>query len=155
MSWFVAVVFAPLLGVVILKAPEAAKAVGPGRIFLWYRRFLTLAMRAKWVTIAVSLALLWGHFSHSRLCLGNCLSSSDRPELLVDLSLPRNAWMLPAKMQRNALMPRSRAIPSPRWRLTSAAAPFASLPLNVQLPNSFFSQSVILARDVTARERLR
>ena len=29
------------------------------------------------------------------------------------------------------------------------------LPLNVQLPNSFFSQAVIVAKDVAARERLK
>ena len=37
----------------------------------------------------------------------------------------------------------------------SDAAPFASiLPLNVQLPNDFFTQAVVIAKDVAARERL-
>ena len=57
-SWFVAVIFAPLLGVVILKAPKASKTADPGKIFLLYRRFLTLAMRAKWVTIFLSIGAL-------------------------------------------------------------------------------------------------
>ena len=50
-SWFVAVIFAPLLGVVILKPPRAAASTEPGRVFRWYRSFLTFAMRAKWLTI--------------------------------------------------------------------------------------------------------
>ena len=58
-SWFVAVVFAPLLGVVILKPPKTENAA-PGRVFLLYRGFLTFALRAKWLTIALSLALFAG-----------------------------------------------------------------------------------------------
>src|SRR5262249_20294559 len=56
-SWFVAVVFAPLLGVAILKPPKAAQSTEPGRVFRWYRAFLTFAIRAKWLTILVTLAL--------------------------------------------------------------------------------------------------
>src|SRR5262249_2062440 len=53
-SWFVAVIFAPLVGVVILAPPRAsANNAEPGRIFRWYRGFLTFAMRAKWLTIAI------------------------------------------------------------------------------------------------------
>ena len=51
-SWFVAVLFAPLLGVAILTPPKAAKSSEPGRVFRSYRSFLTLAIRPKWVTIA-------------------------------------------------------------------------------------------------------
>src|SRR5207245_3425660 len=61
-SWFVAVVFAPLLGIIILKPPRAAATPDPGRIFRWYRNFLTFAMRAKWLTIFVSLALFVASF---------------------------------------------------------------------------------------------
>src|SRR5262249_31346223 len=44
-SWFVAVIFAPLLGVAVLKPPSTGQSAAPGRIFRWYRSFLTLAMR--------------------------------------------------------------------------------------------------------------
>jgi multidrug efflux pump subunit AcrB len=90
-SWFVAVIFAPLLGVIILTPPKAAKTAGPGRIYRWYRNFLALAMRAKWVTIFVSLALFVGSFLALLLIPRQFFPSSDRPELLVDLSLPQNA----------------------------------------------------------------
>src|SRR5262247_1763037 len=55
-SWFVAVIFAPLLGVAILVPPRAAQSAEPGRVFRWYRQFLTFAIRAKWVTIALTVA---------------------------------------------------------------------------------------------------
>src|SRR5215472_8531655 len=51
-SWFVAVVFAPLLGVLILTPPRTPQAAGGGPVFRLFRRFLTLALRAKWLTIA-------------------------------------------------------------------------------------------------------
>ena len=44
-SWIVAAVFAPLLGVWILKKPKAAHSGGPGPIMRVFRRFLVLAMR--------------------------------------------------------------------------------------------------------------
>src|SRR6185436_10716168 len=56
-SWFVAVIFAPLLGVAVLKPPSTGQSAEPGRVFRWYRGFLTLAMRAKWVTIALTVGL--------------------------------------------------------------------------------------------------
>src|SRR6185503_11229460 len=56
-SWFVAVLFAPLLGVAILVPPANRHTAAPGRLLQSYRRFLTLAMRARWVTIPVTIAL--------------------------------------------------------------------------------------------------
>jgi len=56
-SWFVAVLFAPLLGIAILKPPSAAKSSEPGWIFRAYRSFLTWALRAKWLTLAVTAAM--------------------------------------------------------------------------------------------------
>ena len=90
-SSFIAVIFAPLLGVVILRPPKAQKTADPGKVFLLYRRFLTTAMRAKWVTIFLSLALFAGSFLALPLIPRQFFPSSDRPELLVDLTLPQNA----------------------------------------------------------------
>src|SRR5215510_9518016 len=56
-SWFVAVIFAPLLGVAILAPPEETKASEPDRLLRLYRSFLATAMSQKWVTIPLTLAL--------------------------------------------------------------------------------------------------
>ncbi len=90
-SWIVAVIFTPLMGVVILKPPKQKANAEPGRVFRIYRSFLTLAMRAKWVTIAVSLALFVASILALPLIPRQFFPSSDRPELLVDVSLPQNA----------------------------------------------------------------
>jgi len=46
-SWFVAVLFSPLLGVWILKKPKKVHSGEPGRIMRAFRSFLLLAMRAR------------------------------------------------------------------------------------------------------------
>src|SRR6201991_2232198 len=156
-SWFVAVIFAPLLGVVILTPPRAEQAAAPGRVYLFYRRFLTFAMRAKWLTIALSLALFAASFLALPLIPRQFFPSSDRPELLVDISLPQNASIYASETAAQRLDAALKGDPDvARWSTyVGRGAIRFYLPLNVQLPNDFFAQAVIVAKDVAARERLR
>ena len=55
-SWFVAVIFAPLLGVWLLKSPDQKTDEKPSRIMSAFRGLLLTAMRHRWITIAVTLA---------------------------------------------------------------------------------------------------
>jgi multidrug efflux pump subunit AcrB len=156
-SWFVAVVFAPLLGVAILKPPATAQAAAPGRAFRGFRRLLTVAIGAKWVTIALTLAIFAASFLAVPLIPRQFFPSSDRPELLVDLSLPQNASIFASETTARRFDDVLKGDPDvARWStyVGSGAIRFY-LPLNVQLPNDFFAQAVIVAKDVAARERLR
>ncbi len=56
-SWFVAVLFAPLLGLAILSTPKANTSSEPGFVFRTYRAFLTGAIRARWLTIALTIGM--------------------------------------------------------------------------------------------------
>ncbi len=157
-SWFIAVIFAPLVGVLILAPPSAATPnTEPGRIFRWYRQFLTLAMRARWVTIAMTLALFAGSFLALPLIPRQFFPSSDRPELLVDLTLPQNASIYASETMSGRFDAALKDDPDvERWATyVGRGAIRFYLPLNVQLPNAFFSQVVIVAKNVAARERLR
>ena len=55
-SWFVAVLFAPLLGVWLLKVPERRRDEKPSRIMGAFRALLLRAMRHRWITVAITLA---------------------------------------------------------------------------------------------------
>jgi multidrug efflux pump subunit AcrB len=156
-SWFVAVIFAPLMGVVILKPPKERKTDAPGRVFRWYRGFLIFAMRAKWLTIALSLVLFVGSFLLLPFIPRQFFPSSDRPELLVDISLPQNASIYASQTAAQRFDAALKGDPDvARWSTyVGRGAIRFYLPLNVQLPNDFFTQSVVVAKDVAARERIR
>ena len=89
-SWIVAVVFSPLLGVAILKKPKHAHEAEPGPILRAFRGVLVAAMRARWLTILVTLALFGVALYGMRFVPQQFFPASDRPELLVDLKLPQN-----------------------------------------------------------------
>ena len=156
-SWFVAVVFAPLLGVYILSAPRRAQPDGPGWVFRTFRGFLTTAVNAKWLTIALTLALFVGSIFAIPLIPNQFFPSSDRPELLVDLRLPQNASIYASETVAHRFDDVLKGDPDvKRWSTyVGRGAIRFYLPLDVQLPNDFFSQAVIVATDVNARERLR
>ena len=156
-SWFVAVVFAPLLGVVVLTSPKSAGTASSSRVLGWYRRFLGLAMRAKWVTIALTAMLFGASVLAVPLIPNQFFPSSDRPELLVDLRLPQNASIHASESITNRFDAILRGDADVvRWSTyVGRGAIRFYLPLDVQLPNDFFAQSVIVAKDVNARERLR
>ena len=156
-SWFVAVIFAPMLGAVILAPPKASQTAEPGIVVRWYQACLTTAMQMRWVTIGVTLALFVGALLALPLIQRQFFPSSDRPELLVDLSLPQNAsiYASEAVARRFDAVLKDDADVA-RWSTyVGRGAIRFYLPLNVQLPNDFFAQSVIVAKDVKARERLR
>ena len=154
-SWFVAVLFAPLLGIAILKAPKASTGK-PGIVFRTYRGFLSLAIRLKWLTLGLTAVLFAGSIMALPLIPSQFFPSSDRPELLVDISLPQNSSIYgsqTAAERFDALLKDDKDVD--RWSTyVGRGAIRFYLPLNVQLPNDFFTQAVIVAKDVEARDRL-
>jgi multidrug efflux pump subunit AcrB len=156
-SWFVAVLFAPLLGVAILAPPKAAKSSEPGWVFRTYRAFLTWALRAKWLTLAVTLGMFVASLFAIRLIPNQFFPASDRPELLIDMTLPQNASIFAGETVAQRLDDILKDDPDvARWSTNVGRGAIRFyLPLNVQLPNNFFSQAVVVAKDVGARERLR
>ncbi|TVR99663.1 MAG: efflux RND transporter permease subunit, partial [Rhodospirillales bacterium] len=159
-SWLVAMVFAPLIGMLLLRPPKADQTEKPNRVLEIYKRFLTLAMRARWFTIALTL----GIFIASLVGLGQIprqfFPASDRPELLVNLQLPQNASIHATERLVDRFEEFLRDDPDfapdiERWStyIGQGAIRFY-LPLDVQLANPFFAQAVIVSKDLTARERL-
>jgi multidrug efflux pump len=155
-SWFVAVIFAPLIGMAVLKAPKDQGSGEPGRIMRAYRGFLIGAMRARWLTILITIGLFGAALVGTRLVPQQFFPSSDRPELMVNLSLPHNASIYASETVAERLDGVLKGDPDvDRWSIyVGQGAIRFYLPLDVQLPNDFFSQAVIVAKDVGARERL-
>jgi multidrug efflux pump len=156
-SWFVAVLFTPLLGVAILTPPKSTTPSEPGWVFRTYRSFLTGALRVRWLTIAATLAMFAASLFAIRLIPNQFFPASDRPELLVDMTLPQNASIFASETVARRLDDVLKDDPDvARWSTNVGRGAIRFyLPLNVQLPNNFFSQAVVVAKDVPARERLR
>ena len=114
------------------------------------------AMRVRWITIGVTLACLVAAFLVSPFVQRQFFPASDRPELVVDLTLPQNASIYAsdaAATQLDALLKGDPDVD--RWStyIGRGAIRFY-LPLDVKLPNDFFAQAVVVAKDIAARERL-
>ncbi len=156
-SWLVAVIFIPLLGVALLTKPQSPEPSQPNVILRIFRRVLVAAMRLRWLTILITLAC----FVVAILALPSVprqfFPSSDRPELLVDLRLPQGASIYAssdASAKIDAILKDDPDVVRWSTNVGRGAIRFY-LPLSVELPNDFFSQFVVIAKDITARERLR
>jgi len=156
-SWFVAVIFAPLIGMAILKPPkEGVKDPPPGKVLRAYSAFLQTAIRLRWITIAVTIAVFAGAVFLLRYVPSQFFPASDRPELLVDLTLPQNSSIFASEAtatRLEAVLAKDEGIAHWSTYIGRGAIRFY-LPLNVQLANPFFAQIVIVAKDVDNRERL-
>ncbi len=156
-SWFVAIVFSPVLGVAILSVPRNASAnAEPGPVVRMFRGLLSAAMSARWLTIAITLALFAASVMALPLVPRQFFPASDRAELMVDLRLPQNASIYASQDVSARFDAALKDDPDvERWSTyVGRGAIRFYLPLNAQLPNTFFSQAVVVAKDVPARERL-
>lgn len=156
-SWAVAVLFTPLLGVSLLPRTAVKQdEAKPSRLKAGFSRLLVLAMRWRWLTIGVTAGL----FALSVVGLGmvqnQFFPSADRPELLVDMTLPQDSSIAETKKQMDRL---EKALPGDkdivRWSsYVGRGAVRFYLPLDEQLGNPFFGQVVIVTTDVAARDRV-
>jgi len=151
----VAVLFMPLLSVWLLKRPEK-KQEGPGRGMRMFRGLVESAMRAKWLTVAVTLGAFFLSILALPMVPRQFFPSSDRPELMVDLALPQNSSIRASETavdRLEAVLAKDPDVASWSTYIGQGAIRFY-LPLDVQLPSPHFSQFVVIAKDVEARDRL-
>jgi len=156
-SWFVAVIFAPTLGVAMLVPPASPAGSGDrGKTVELFRKTLSRAISRRWVTIGTTLALFAVSILALPLVPRQFFPASDRPELLVDLTLRQNASIYASEDTTARFEAALKGDPDiERWSTyVGRGAIRFYLPLNAQLPNDFFSQIVIVAKDVKARARL-
>ena len=155
-SWLVAVIFAPLIGKAILTAPKAETEEKPSKILDVYNAFLQGAIRAKWLTIGLTIAAFVSAIFLSQFVPRQFFPASDRPELTVDMTLRQNASIYATEERAKnleALLEGDPDIDHYSTYVGRGAIRFI-LTLNVQLANPFFAQFVIVAKDIEARDRL-
>ncbi|HEY0287343.1 MAG TPA: efflux RND transporter permease subunit [Pseudomonas sp.] len=157
-SWVVAVLFAPVIGVHILsenvkKQDEHAK---PGRIARAFNGSMFWAMRHRWLTIIITLLLFATSLFCMRFVQNQFFPSSDRPEILVDLNLPQNASINETRKAVDRLEATLKDDPDiVRWStyIGQGAVRFY-LPLDQQLENPYYAQLVIVSKGLEERGAL-
>nr|MBL8455704.1 efflux RND transporter permease subunit [Zoogloeaceae bacterium] len=152
-SWFVAVIFSPLVGVAALKESKGGEPAGPGPVMKAFRGILVTAMRARWLTVIVTLVVFAVALAATPLLPRQFFPASDRPELLVDVALPANASIhtsAAAVDKVEKFLSEQEEVDHWSTYIGKGAIRFY-LPLNVELANDAFSQLVVVAHDMESR----
>lgn len=158
-SWFVAVLFTPLLGVTLLPATmKGHHETGKGRFKQFFERALETCMRHRWATISATLAVFVLALAGMGFVQQQFFPSSDRPELIVDWNLPQNASILDTNDQmarfEREMLAGEKDVDHWSTYVGQGALRFL-LSFDLQPANVAFGQTVILTRSVEARDRLR
>lgn len=156
-SWVVAILFSPLTGAWLLPAHINGRERGAGRLARAYRALLACVLRHRLSTLVIAVAALALAAIGTRWMQGEFFPASDRPELLVSLSLPANASQPEMERQAERLEKALRGnadIDHYTTYVGSGAVRFY-LPMDVLLDNENTAQLVVVAKNLAARDRLR
>ncbi len=157
-SWIVAVLFAPLLGVTILPATMKQHHEKPGRFTSLFRRALVGSVRHHWLTIIVTVLLFAGSIAGFGLVQQQFFPPSDRPELIVDWNLPQNSSVTETRDQIERFEGRALAgnpdVDHFSSYIGQGAVRFL-LAFDVQPANPYFGQTVIVTKSIEARNRVK
>lgn len=157
-SWIVAVLFTPLLGVTILPPAMKKEHDRPGRVATGFSRILRASVRRHWLTIGATLLLFACSLFGLRFIEQQFFPPSDRPELIVDWNLPQNSSIAEtgAEMERFEKIALANNPDISHWSsyIGQGAVRFV-LAFDVQPANPYFGQIVIVTKDVEARDRVK
>ena len=158
-SWIVAVLFTPLLGVTILPRQMKAHHEGKGRVGELFTRLLGVCMHHRWITIGVTVAAFLLALFGMKFVQQQFFPSSDRSELVIDWSLPENASITETNAQmgqfeREQLQGNENV---DHWSTyVGTGAPRFVLSFDLQTANSWFGQMVVVTKGgIAARDRLK
>jgi len=156
-SWVVAVLFSPLLGVTLLPKNLAHKHTGPGIAQRMFQAVLRGAMYARWLTLIVTFAAFGASIYGMRFVEQQFFPNSDRHEVLINMVLPQNASINEtaaqvAQMEKH-LENRDEVL---FWSsYIGRSAPRFLLPSEPKIPSPNFAQFVIQTPSLEARDALR
>ncbi|WAC28457.1 efflux RND transporter permease subunit [Ancylobacter sp. SL191] len=157
-SWVVAVLFTPLLGVTILPATMKKHAEHKGWFTRGFANLLRLCLRWRWVTIILTVLAFVASVAGMSLVQQQFFPSSDRPELIVDWNLPQNSSIQETDRQmaqfEKEMLAGNPAIE--HWSTyVGRGAPRFILSFDVQPDDIAFGEMVILTKSLEARDKLK
>ena len=157
-SWIVAVVFAPLLGVTILPKTMKRHEEKSGWFANGFAKILDVCMRFRWITIGLTVIAFACAVYGMRFVQEQFFPSSDRLELIVDFALPNNASISETDKQM-AQFEKEKLQGNPdieRWSTyVGQGAQRFVLSFDVQPASPSFGQVVIITKSLEVRDKLR
>ena len=156
-SWVVAVLFVPLLGVTMLPSSLPKHDAHGGFFGQLFDRLLRACMRWRWVTIAVTVAAFGLSVFGMRFVQQQFFPLSDRVEIVVDWTARQNASITTtrAEMDRFEKTVLTGDPDIERWSsYVGQGAVRFMLSFDVQPASPNFGQIVIITKDLKARDRL-
>ncbi|MBX4969236.1 efflux RND transporter permease subunit [Rhizobium binae] len=157
-SWIVAVLFTPLLGVTILPKTMKSHHEKKGRFAAIFSWLLKLAMRWRWITIVLTVGVFALSVGGMRLVQQQFFPNSDRTELVIDWNLPHNSSIAEtnrqmAKFEKDMLADNKDI---DHWTTyVGQGAPRFILSFDVQTPDVSFGQTVIVTKGLEVRDKVR
>lgn len=155
-SWIVAVLLSPIIGVLVLPRTLARAEAGESRLTRLFRHVLERSLHARVLVVVVVAALFaLSLFGATRLPQ-QFFPSSDRPELLVDLQMPQlSSLKATAAMvgKVETLISDDKDVASWSFYAGEGAIRFY-LPMDIQAPADYRAQAVVVAKDLAARTRI-
>ncbi|NKL75427.1 efflux RND transporter permease subunit [Rhizobium leguminosarum] len=157
-SWVVAVLFTPLLGVTILPKTMKSHHEKKGRFASVFSRLLGLAMRWRWVTIILTVGVFALSIGGMGLVQQQFFPNSDRTELIIDWNLPHNSSIAEtdrqmAKFEKEMLADNKDI---DHWTTyVGQGAPRFILSFDVQTPDVSFGQTIIVTKGLEVRDKVR
>lgn len=158
-SWFVAVIVTPYLGMKLLPLPKpgAHHASYDSRLYRLLRAGVNASLRARWVVIGLTLAALVATGVGMGFVQQQFFPTSARAELFIETRMPEGSSI--EATAKAALTAEALVAGDPDVRFSStyvgAGSPRFFFALNPALPNPSFAMTVIMAKDAAARDRLR
>ncbi|MCV9998641.1 efflux RND transporter permease subunit [Pararhizobium sp. YC-54] len=157
-SWVVAVLFTPLLGVIILPKTMKKHAEHKGRFAKAFSNLLQLCLRWRWMTIIATVVLFAGSIGGLSMVQQQFFPSSDRPELIIDWNLPQNSSIAETSRQM-AQFEHEMLADNPgieHWSTyVGRGAPRFVLSFDVQPADVSFGQTVIVTKGLDVRDKLK
>ncbi|WP_338112049.1 efflux RND transporter permease subunit [Rhizobium changzhiense] len=157
-SWVVAVLFTPLIGVTILPKTMKKHAEHKGRFAKIFSSLLQFCLRWRWMTIIATVVLFAASIAGLSMVQQQFFPSSDRPELIVDWNLPQNSSIAETSRQM-AQFEQEVLTGNPgveHWSTyVGRGAPRFVLSFDVQPADVSFGQTVIVTKGLDVRDKLK
>ncbi|MDR9802991.1 efflux RND transporter permease subunit [Rhizobium hidalgonense] len=157
-SWLVAVLFTPLLGVTILPKTMKSHHEKKGRFAAVFSWLLKLAMRWRWITIVLTVGVFALSVGGMGLVQQQFFPNSDRTELVIDWNLPHNSSIAETNRQmakfEKEMLANNKDID--HWTTyVGQGAPRFILSFDVQTPDVTFGQTIIVTKGLDVRDKVR